>query len=1214
MDPHKAVDYVASGKYDEEEEEKPSLLYQPIHSPQLVSTGDAFVYGMYNNLISFIDRKLFLPIEESESWQSFKEEHPRTAEFVMPEAGLVRSMRHRAKTITEEDIAASGMLTKGARMAGGLAMDLPFYISGAGIAKTAVNKILGKQVLGSVAKVMGKEATGSVLKHTAREAAELGITFAIADAAKESLREGATVGSIAHEGMKGGVIGAAIGTVGGPAKYLTADKGRMLRYTAPLGAEVTALTLAPAIMEGRMPKADEWVLNTMMLGTIKGIMATKGISEAFLRDQMHLEGEGYLKLNDTVDIPYGEATVELPAGKFIKGMKKLTPQETFEITTQMDWRNYQAMGKGDLVDRVWYATARRLVSPVHSTAIGIKRGVVDPTRITPITEVFPKAIDTLWKASGFERKVDFYKHFVGTKLDKNGKEIARTSADIKKMTMPEMEALHNKIIEENITDGTWTEIPMSRDRFGMIRNFQYFPKFKGKSKIGPEEAFARYNELTKLKAKLNKKGERLTKKQAAERRLMWRTVNTKPEPVEVMHPREIVRLSLLPQMGMLGYKFESPRYHLDGTQIQPDLVEGFFNYTMERDQIYKKIYDKTGYAEPNNKVISELIKAGGDVKAVENQGLKVSQADKNNYEMVKELYEYFATPENAWAIRITTPSGGIRKKANYQTAMQQAIGKEKEIRLRRKAGGFRTPMAGKQRNLPEGLPVMDLLKLYVNIALKNKHLSPSIARAKLRGKHLTGKKFDAAEEYIANIMNIQRDLLPMGAEKLTKQIASRIYVGALGFSPGGMLRNYTQLIPTAIEIGPKWLTKGIVQLWKDKPARERVKEIGVTEARMPEYMTSMEIKKPSPAKRVIDVVDEWAMWMFMSAEKVMRGSAYLGGHQKAMHYKDRLDLSGLREDARSLVERHWREGSWEKAADEYGKEAALKVHYGYSKGEAIPLLKTPGGRVGMQFFSYPGFTAENFIQTAINGNWKKTRNMLLSHPIAIAAGHPLGLSFAGFLGFGILPHLSPTAQFLIGLGEVIGGKTKEKRDRGARDMENIAWMMLPAGRMLHTKITSFVDTYRNDWNRVNPVSGEHEKTSKQEAFFRLLDLYPYAAAIEHKYKSKLAVQKADQSYVRGKAYNDYYNFIMFNRYGRKEKGQEYLDRAINGFTVTGGMPKYKDLMRSMQYRMQPKLMRMLQSNPKEAYKYLYSLAPSERELIMDMIDSRMIDMGSTPMY
>jgi len=278
-------------------------------------------------------------------------------------------------------------------------------------------------------------------------------------------------------------------------------------------------------------------------------------------------------------------------------------------------------------------------------------------------------------------------------------------------------------------------------------------------------------------------------------------------------------------------------------------------------------------------------------------------------------------------------------------------------------------------------------------------------------------------------------------------------------------------------------------------------------------------------------------------------------------------------------------------------------------------LKTPVvGRLGMQFFSYPSYTAENFIQTAINGNWKKTRAMLLSHPAMIAAGHPLGLALAGFLGVGMLPHLSPTAQFVKGLADTLGADTKAKRDRGAREMENIAWMMLPAGRMFHTKVMEFVDTRKNKWHRVNPETAEHEKTTKFEAFVRLFDMYPYAAALERKYKNKLAVQKQDQRYVRGKAYNDYFNFIMFTRYGRKNEAQEYMDRAINGFTVTGGMPEYEDLMKSMEYRMQPKLMRMLTSNPKEAYKYLYSLPPAERKLVMDIIDSRMIDLGGSPMY
>ena len=1171
--------------------------------------------------------------------------------YMYPEYMEEKKKREELNMRVATEVAQSGNISKGVYSAAMMSQALaPFSVAGK-LMTPVSNYVASKFALPMRAAGMGKAAPYlEMVPEIVRGTTQTAGTFALAGAMMENVEPGATWESVIKRAKEDADLGVILQGAGSIARYPNYANARYLRHIFPFASEVTAFAAWPKVSHGEMVDPADFVTSLVTLLPYKASGVTKesvqrmakaeiesyfnygeGATETQYRPaRLRKESEVPKKQPQPWDLSFEQfqQQFEIKQGKQGYGVyrkkgsklywevlrertdmgreyeeivrdaasegkkvasdalerfpdlqgKKVERPEPFPETPMELWETFEKLKKDPklishfrkftpeafrgISDRMWYEVVKR-VDPQMAHIIGMKRGVV---RI-------PKRLEELYRRDNLKlRKIgpwstnEIKERFLGN----------RPIADIKKgkFTYEELKEINEKMLEDLLSRGP--EDPnrirevVNPDPYGKIRQFYYYPK-KGNRKIF---------EIT---------------------------------PVE-----EKVRLSLMPE-PVWPYKGRSPRYALDGTNITPDIDRTMFDITTTLDEVIQAI-EKSVRTEKGIKDIDRTIAFIETGKYQEG----MNQSEIEFGKLAREILEYYVKhAEVAEAMGLMTATGGIRKMEKYWTALHkfnekevdrdveifETLPKETIAGQTRKRGKF----AIKRRDLERALVT------YVYLAERKINLEPTLRRAIERANYLPSKLQHYAAEHIRNVMNVHRDLYPKGWDKVTQEIASRIYVGALGLSPGTPARNLTQLIPATILIGAKHMLEGINQWGYDPKMKQLAIDAKVAGDFRPDYM--QEGGAFTTPRRIINRLDDAQLWMFMKSEQFMRESVYLGGRHHLLTNKTKSDMKWMRADMRELITKYMKDGQWMKAADAYGREAAMHSQYAYTKHQAMPWLKTWYGRTAGQFTSFPSYTGEMWVQTILHGDVKKGMAMLAAHPIAIAAGRPLGISFAGFMGLGVLPHLSPLTQWMKSLLEM-GAYHKSGNEaayaRALDDFQKMSYLAFPSGRMMRTRALDFYHTMKtrdkdgNFW-LYDDNRAKGKKITMKEALIRLMDLQPWGDTKDREVARYIDQKQANNNYRTGKSYIHMKNALFYAGIGNKEKAMQEFEEGQKIWATTYQAIEGQDMdwdtfQKFLEQLNMPKALQAAMRSEKNMHIILQQMPTSMRNDFRDIFDAYLTDM------
>ena len=204
--------------------------------------------------------------------------------------------------ISQEEIEKMPWHKKGVYY-GGYAMGaLPAYAVGAEIAAPVSEALFGMELSAPIAGTYAQKLL-PYLPRFGRAVTQSGLTWSIGGALNESVREGATVGSVLERGFEDGELGIAMLASGGAAKLWQPFTGRLIKNAMPFAAEVGTLTAYPHLKEGKIPPVDdlleEGLMNAMFLGGLHAVTASRSISAKLIRNKYVTEGQKYAGTGET---------------------------------------------------------------------------------------------------------------------------------------------------------------------------------------------------------------------------------------------------------------------------------------------------------------------------------------------------------------------------------------------------------------------------------------------------------------------------------------------------------------------------------------------------------------------------------------------------------------------------------------------------------------------------------------------------------------------------------------------------------------------------------------------------------------------------------------------------------------------------------------------------------------------------------------------------
>jgi hypothetical protein len=259
----------------------------------------------------------------------------------------------------------------------------------------------------------------------------------------------------------------------------------------------------------------------------------------------------------------------------------------------------------------------------------------------------------------------------------------------------------------------------------------------------------------------------------------------------------------------------------------------------------------------------------------------------------------------------------------------------------------------------------------------------------------------------ANLPVIRRLFRPAPAARLSMMVNRYQYYRLLGFALDSALTNFTQGVNSWAMFGftptvggyarlfgnPKnlwWLVKGTV------PGVQRVRNLAMREAQdpgvlkfkgkahgyqpLPEFAEMFTGVNPLRAitQAPLMLVERLALSPFTAIEYVNRGAAYLSAlseaKSKGLSFEKAVKLGEARESEfiKKYFPEHFRDTFYVSEAEWHARARVLETQFGYSKAESSPVLGTPLGRVGLQFFSYPTQQAAMFAD-GMKGKFGESR-------------------------------------------------------------------------------------------------------------------------------------------------------------------------------------------------------------------------------------------------
>lgn len=311
----------------------------------------------------------------------------------------------------------------------------------------------------------------------------------------------------------------------------------------------------------------------------------------------------------------------------------------------------------------------------------------------------------------------------------------------------------------------------------------------------------------------------------------------------------------------------------------------------------------------------------------------------NDLKIATEIKSYL----KGWSERLGLPEE--KRVSNYITHifdkefLQKEFDPELAKLIRDKVPGsvydpFTEQRLGKQGYIEDAWQALDA---YVKRGVRKENLDPILKQIKDVSEGMETSQFNYVKKYIDRINMRPTDLdnlidnsikqvfgykfgqRPVTA--ITRGLRQMGYRGALGMNVGSALRNLSQGTNTYAKLGEKYTTLGYLKLITQ--GTKELEDVGVLRNDMVEDRTI------NATKKFWEKTDKRMFWLFETAEKINRGSAYFGAKAKAI-------AKGLDEEQ----------------AIEYAKKIVRDTQFTFGSVDTPAVLQGDLAKTVLQFQSY----------------------------------------------------------------------------------------------------------------------------------------------------------------------------------------------------------------------------------------------------------------------
>lgn len=390
------------------------------------------------------------------------------------------------------------------------------------------------------------------------------------------------------------------------------------------------------------------------------------------------------------------------------------------------------------------------------------------------------------------------------------------------------------------------------------------------------------------------------------------------------------------------------------------------------------------------------------------------------------------------------------------------------------------------------------LDAYVKRATRKVHLDPALekmqdkAGASLEFSNLEKSQFDYIKNYVDRVNLRPTDLdslLDTGFKqifgyslgqrpinRLSGLMRRLTYRGMLGLNLGSALRNLSQGVNTYATLGERDTFLGYVKLFS-KENRDELAREGVLDNNF------IQDRALSSTKKLMEKADK-GLWVFFdTAEKLNRGSAYLGAKTKGL-----------------------RKGMTEKEAIEYAKTVVRKTQFNYDPVDTPVGLSSDLIKTLMQFQTYTTKQTEFLAELAHDRNFAGLARYALS---GLAFVYTIGQAF-GMEPKELLPvyrfDTPPSLKFPVELTKaLLDAPDKYGNDRDfeqkVSDVSKTLWGVIPGGMQLKKTVQGL---------EANQEGGSYDASGKKQFEVGGSTLKEMQSALFGKYASKEAKDYFDK--------------------------------------------------------------------------------------------------------
>jgi hypothetical protein len=207
---------------------------------------------------------------------------------------------------------------------------------------------------------------------------------------------------------------------------------------------------------------------------------------------------------------------------------------------------------------------------------------------------------------------------------------------------------------------------------------------------------------------------------------------------------------------------------------------------------------------------------------------------------------------------------------------------------------------------------------------------------------------------------------------ITKKLRQMVFRGGIGANVGSAFRNLSQGANTYAVLGEKYTTLGYAHLMKN--GVQELKDNGIL------LDNFVEDRSINATKKLIQKIDKGLFYLFDTAEKINRGSAYYGAKLQAIN-----------------------KGATEEEAIDFAKHVVAQTQFRFSPVDTPVALQGDLVKVFTQFMTYPVKQTEFLAELAKSKSWGSLIRYLLGSFAIMAT---VGKLYGGNWG-----DINPTKRF-----------------------------------------------------------------------------------------------------------------------------------------------------------------------------------------------------------